>query len=95
MTRFLLLLLLLPISSYFVIVGEATNKVRKDDGLINIFTDDEVKKCYGKISKDPQFVSGNGWVHIVTACREGTEENSDENQNVQIEQHQQEGRRRL
>ena len=91
-TRFLcLLLLLLSISSSFFTLAIQNNQ--NNNTLINIFTEEEVKQCYGKISKDPQFVSGNGWVHIVTACREGTEGINDDNQNMHIQQ--QERRRRL
>ena len=76
-TRFLcLLLLLLSISSSFFTLAIQNNQ--NNNTLINIFTEEEVKQCYGKISKDPQFVSGNGWVHIVTACREGTEGSNDD-----------------
>jgi hypothetical protein len=46
----------------------------KDDGLHNIFTDEEVNKCSGLISKNPQLVKTDKKIFLITACGMGGRE---------------------
>lgn len=40
--------------------------------LRHAFEDDEVKECGGWVSKGPQLVAGDGWVHLIAGCGGGT-----------------------
>ena len=51
-----------------IVFTVCTQAAPLDGKLHDAFTDEEVKKCGGFISKGPSLVKGNGVLHIICGC---------------------------